>query len=292
MRNFIRTVFIILLVLSVLCGCAGKEAESPALEWKWEADPSGHWKIYENGEKSDFGEHDFNEISVCTVCGIESIEWNNGIISINAFDEEKNVTFSKNYKNGEIVAEYEIGYNEDGTERLIYSSEINPDGLKMITEYDESGRSVKAQFFYPDGTPHHESVYEYANPDGGMSFERYTDYEEKRIFEYGYDEKGDWISYTVYRLDTGSFVSGQTFEYEYDSEGRKICQRTFEKDDLREEIFFGYYEDAEGVHCYRSKYIYYIIEDFIKGHYTVTEYNKDGEEISQESYDSLGNKIG
>ena len=159
---------------------------------------------------------------------------------------------------------------------------------------NEFGEVEERISYSADGEILSEEYFEYTSSEDGtryLSFEKYCDHKEIRIFENTYNESGDWLSYTVYRLDTGSLISEEFYEYEYDSEGRKIYKKALKNGELTEEFFYDFYEDGEGIQTYCSKYIHYIRDQHVNGHYTVTEYDKYGNTISESSYDSLGNKI-
>ena len=344
MKKFIKTLFIFIIALAVLCGCAG-ELSGSKYESEWDRDLEEHWKTDENGEKTELGKHEFDDYDVCYTCGCQIYDWGDGRFSVNNFDKNGNIlrstsyeangdTFeyfvdydengnrisSKNYENGELSMEekyttasngkviptyyvlyypngekYEWIYDSKGNQIPLSQTFFNEEGNKMEYKYNEYGQRIEKKCYSTEGEILSESYNEYSLAEDGtfyLSFTSYSDYEAIRIFEYTYNELGDWTSYTVYRLDTHSFVSGKTYEYEYDEEGRKIYKKTIENGDLREEFFYDFYEDAEGLQSYCSKYIFYIIEQFTKGHYCITTYDKSGNVLSEVSYDSLGNVIG
>ena len=296
MKKIISFALVLILLFS---GCVSNEPpESPKTpeppELPWEYNLEEHWKTDENGEKTEFGKHMFDNYHNCSVCKSQFYDFNDGRFSVSSFDENGKLSSSKYFENGELVSETEYAVNSDGNEIPVRTVYIHEDGNKIDSKLNEFGETSENVCYSPEGEILFENYYEYTFLEDGtyyLSFERYLDYKETRIFEYTYNKDGDWLSYTVYRLDTNSFVYGQIYEYEYDSEGRKIYRRALENGDIREEFFYEYYEDEEGLQSYCSKYIHYINDQHVKGHYTVTEYDKNGNVVSDSSYDSLGNKL-
>ena len=285
-----------LVLILLFCGCVNNEPtetpEPPELPWEYNLEE--HWKTDENGEKTEFGKHIFDNYHNCSVCKNQFYDFNDGRFTVSSFDENGKLDSSKYFENGEIVSETEYAVNSEGNEIPVRSVYIHENGEKVDSKLNEFGQIEESVYYSSDGEIIYESYCEYTLSEDGnyyLSFERLCHHKEIRIFEYSYNEAGDWLSYTVYRLDTHSFVSGETYEYEYDSEGRKIYKKSLRNGDINEEFFYDFYEDEEGLQSYCSKYIHYINDQHVKGHYTVTEYDKHGNVVSNSSYDSLGNKL-
>lgn len=314
MKKSVLLVFALILSLAVFGGCA-EENKQGIPEPKWERNAEEHWKTDENGKKTELGKHEIGHNNVCSVCGSSIISSEDGYLSINDYDENGNMTsctavdpdgtvydytyeykengksiFSKTYKNGELYMENEYAVDSDGNQISVNSVSYFEDGGKVEAKYNEYGETKESKLYSSEGELLYESVYEYSFLDDGtyyLSSELCQNYEEIRIFEYFYNERGDEISYSVYRLDNHNLVTASNYEYEYDEEGRKTYKKTLENGSLREEFFYENYEDEGELNSYCSKYIYYNPT----GNYSVYEYNELGETISTATYDTFGNKI-
>ena len=314
MKKYIGIMLVFIISLALFCGCA-KGSTNLASEPKWERNTEEHWKIDENGNKTELGKHELGNNNICAVCGSFIISTEDGYSSINNYDENGNMTsctvvdpdgtvyeyiyeypensesfFCKTYKNGELFMEDEYPVDSNGNQISISYVMYSEDGSKIEAECNEYGETAKAYEYSPEGELLSEIIYEYSYSDDGTrycSFDSCTNYQEIRIFEHHYNEFGDEISYTQYRLDNRNIISEEEYEYEYDEEGRKIYKKTLEHKSMREEFFYENCENEEGPYSYCSKYIYHNQT----GYYTVYEYNELGETISETNYDTFGNKI-
>ena len=290
MKKIVFHIFVLILALFVLCGC--ENTVPPELPWEYNLEE--HWKTDENGEKIDFSEHQLDSNLVCSVCKSRIFKWDDGSSTIHKYDENGNTVSSKTYRNGEVISESEYAIGSNGNSFPARSVFFNDNGEKIDLKSNEFDQVVEGVCYSADGEILYEEYFEYTFSEDGtyyLSFEKYCDHKEIRIFENTYNESGDWLSYAVYRLDTGSLIFEETYEYEYDGEGRKIYKKALKNGELTEEFFYDFYEDGEDIQTYCSKYIHYIRDQHVNGHYTVTEYDKYGNTISESSYDSLGNKI-
>ena len=63
MKKVILLTFVLILVLSVLCGCENNA--SPELLWEYNFEE--HWRTDENGEKTESGKHQLDSQDICSV---------------------------------------------------------------------------------------------------------------------------------------------------------------------------------------------------------------------------------
>lgn len=290
MKKLLMLAFALIFVLAVLSGCSKSEEQGAVIpEEIWDSDPFEHWQNGENGEKLNLGAHETGNEPVCTICGCIINDLGGGNYSINGYDKEGNMISFKEYQNGKLFLESELTADKDGNFVTTYSVLYDPDGSKIVTKYSENGDILEGMGYFPDGSLYFEDKYEYAVSDEGFRYLKsslYTDYVEELKFESVYNEYEDCITYTTYGL-SGIMIRTQESEYEYDEEGRKVYGKTTEYKRLKNEYFFDYYEDENGIQSYCCKEIYY---NEMGGH-TVFEYDQNGEILSETSYDPYGNKV-
>lgn len=188
-------------------------------------------------------------------------------------------------------------YNEyeDIVSIVIYDKDNNKiyDAYMEYT-YFENG-TVKLSKLYLDGILTKEEEYEVEekyDEDGMYSVEHYlvirTTYDEdgEKTVE-TYSKNGDLISEIKYDKDNNE-IENLYWEYIYDENGNLKCDRFYVNGFLSEENEYAviYYEDGN-FDSYLAVNTYYY-ED---GDKYVTEYNEDGQEIREITYDKDGNII-
>ena len=301
------------------CACADETSETEVItgipEGAWDRNIEEHWKTDENGEIIYSGEHQFNESTACEICGCEIIDWGDGSYDISDYDGYGNIRRSTLYENGEVVGDsvYEYFYNDYGNillssrydngtlvEECSYS--VNTEGYSVLTgsvtyftdgtkseyEYNEDGEIKNEHAYSAEGYLLFDSTYEYELASDGTSYLSKlteTDQIEEKIFEYVYNENGDFVTYTEYDFYNAVLYT-EEHEYEFDDEDRKTYHKTVVNGVIAEEIFFAYHEEEYGWWSYYDKQIVYN-ED---GSYTVYRYDENDELLSEESFDSNGNK--
>ncbi|MBQ7937462.1 MAG: hypothetical protein IJ283_03055 [Oscillospiraceae bacterium] len=219
-------VFIMILILALMfSGCNAEKPETdlpeisaplndaeitePSESLPWERDPEKHWKTNENGEKLEEGEHDFDDLGICSFCRCEVTE-NNGapviyvpdshgnyvcktfynsdgkiydeIISEFEYDENKNKIFEKTYPNpeyrndGEIfptesfTAEFEYEKDSSGLYYISKIKTVYADGSSVLEEYIDSRNVSSTLYFDADGTMETELLYEYSLDENGNKY--------------------------------------------------------------------------------------------------------------------------
>ena len=119
-------------------------------------------------------------------------------------------------------------YNDEGKtlENITYKDETDTNiSNRTVYTYDEKGNGTLVTQYNGNGEVTHLSTTTYDN--NGKKLEHVSEWFEERMIEqsqrdiYRYNEHGDCIEMNLYKLD-GTLKNSFTFNYEYDSNGKKI----------------------------------------------------------------------
>ena len=316
----LKKFFILVLALMlVLSACSANEPEVPEVpeDATWDRNFSEHWINGENGEKLNVGEHELDEIWLCSVCGSEIIDWGDGFFdvynyddqgnlerhssyssdgeciddyqNIFEYDESGNVIYLKVYQNGSICGESEFSYSSEGWTYESRCTTYYSTGNYSVEEYDENGNALLFQGFDAEANLVAESINSFATHPDGYEYLAKTiskDYETGSESVYQYNEHGD-LTYLWEYDSVNDTYSEETHEYAYDEEGRRSYMKSWLDGVLQSEIYFGFAEDESGWWSYYETEIVYS-ED---GSYTVTKHNENDELLSKVHYDANGNPV-
>ncbi len=163
-------------------------------------------------------------------------------------DEKGDLIGEKVYQDGELWQEMKYASGNDGTEDYLYITEMvnyAEDGSRTVEVYDENGETVKELGYDAEG-------------------KKLYDYELKYI----YDRAANLTA--IEKIENGEVK--QEVEYEYNSDGDLISEKTYEGEKLIKES-------------------QYITTDEFTYESKVVVYNEDGTTTVQE-YDEYGELIG
>ena len=228
----------------------------------WECDAKEHWMLCEDGEKMNAQAHALDDLSVCTVCGAEIIDWGDGSYDVCVIDQY-----------GEFTRW--ASYDSEGN--------LTSDSRNEIT-YDENGNKTFMKS-YTDGV-HSADVY-YAMGKNGVYEAKYIDYDEDgSYFTNEYNEDSELILACTYDA-SGKEIYRDTYEYAEDEDGKRETVKEYENGRLVFEILsYAVYSEEGYTERYPAKTVDYN-ED---GSKIVTEYEADGSKITFE-YDANGNLV-
>ena len=176
---------LLLILLAALLTAAFATAEEPAMPtFQWQRDAQKHWQT----SPADAQPHTLDELSVCTVCGCELLDWGDGSVDVYDYDEYGNCTrytcidsdgvitleivHALTYENGLLVMDREF-YDGVFLCETIYAGDHipvkmttwNDDGTISINEYDEHGNCVHAYILAADGTVDFETISEFVETE-------------------------------------------------------------------------------------------------------------------------------
>ena len=304
----IKFIVIFMIIALVLSGCSFSEKAV------WDRDPSEHWQISKTGEKTNVGEHEFDEEGFCTVCKSKIIIQINGNIDVCNYDENGNqirlTSFPPgNYNPWEYITEYE--YDENGE---VSQSKTYCNG-ELCETFERNGETVQQDYYYDDGS-HQLSIiypgylgntiikqwYSY-DPDGNVSYESYT--------ESLLDENGEAYlhktSETIYSTETkiisesnafmhpvsvekydfdGNLIDDYDYAYEYGEENLIIYEGIYRQGKIYKEHFSRVITEGEGL----VNQPYKEVTHHENGYYII-EYDDMGNVSSETHYDPEGNVI-
>ena len=250
MKKLIPLLAALLLVFSA---CA-EDAVLPA--FAWEHDGENHWQLDDAGAIHSLGAHTFSdEISRCTVCGCDVLDWGDGTFDVTDYDEYDNVLRYASFTDG--VKAYErihcLTLNEDGLalrdveyingvrfcERIYTVSDEdeqipvtqtvwNDDGTTSVSYYDEYGNCIRNAIFEADGSVSFETLSEFALNDYGWYYECKTisRFNTGESFYRETNQYGDTTRSRNTNAD-GTAWSDWTAEYEY-LNGIKVWRKQYE----------------------------------------------------------------
>jgi len=269
----------------------------------WDRSPAEHWKLCEQGESFDVGEHTLGDDLVCTVCGSEVWLYDDGSADIynyndlgewtrmTNFDTEGNITedirwdyeYNANgnpikiscYYNDVLTDATEFVYDTDGStviSRLV--STYYDDGTHSYAEYNENEEYILFQEFDENGTETHRIENEYALDADGNSYilreNHFTMGVHDLIIEY--NQYGDDVLFREMD-ETGGTINEMTHEYTYDDEGHMEYAKFFVNSALVQESFYTFVDNDFGGYTAETKIIYYY-ED---GTYEETYYSEEND---------------
>ena len=316
----LKKFFILVLALMlVLSACSANEPEVTEVpeDATWDRNFSEHWINGENGEKLNVGEHELDEIWLCSVCGSEIIDWGDGFFdvynyddqgnlerhssyssdgeciddyqNIFEYDESGNVIYLKVYQNGSICGESEFSYSSEGWTYESRCTTYYSEGNYTVEEYNENGSNLFFRDFDAEGNLVTESINDFAPDQYGYEYlakSTTTDYSTGFEYINQYNEHNDLTRIEEYD-DAKNLIHDESREYEYDEEGRRSHVKTYLGGVITSEVIFGYAEDESGWWSYYDTEITYS-ED---GSYTVCKYNENDELLSKVHYDANGNPV-
>ena len=304
--------------MMLLFGAAALAEHTHAPAEMWDRDLKEHWhNCLTCGEKLEAQAHEMSN-ETCTLCGSEIWLFDDGMgdvtnynvygdytrttsyeadgtISYDAsfeyeYDADGVLLFSKQYDSGVLVEEITYTLNDDGERQFVKQIGYNDDGTLSVNEYDKNGNVVKALLYDAQGKVVYQDITEYAlsSVDGYYYVAKRTS-----TFEDGSgsvtvnNEYSDRISIVYYRAD-GSVDFRFDHEYEYDNQGRKLKEKVFYNGTLQEETDYAVYEDENGWWTNPVTSIYY--EE--GGAQTVTVYDENGDEVTNDENETLEESVG
>ena len=281
-----------------------------------------HWHACECGEKLDLAAHKLGEDLVCTDCGLEVLAQDDGYVDVtmydeygnlvslfsydpdgnilwseecvNDYDELGNIVYSEYFVDGVLVSCDEYKLDEDGMP-VHFSTSYYYEGELNYMEYDANGELVYYAHHDLDGKITSESWYEYAENDEGDSYacQMISVEETGEKIEAGYTQYEDVTFRRIYDAD-GNLISDETWEYEYDEEGKREWVKKYDNGVLTWEVTnYAEHTDEWGTRTrYAETYIEYyedgsklVIFNGTNGEpETETLYNADGSVASVRSY--------
>jgi len=314
------TALICTLAVIAPAGCSSPEPAAPVhthapLEG-WDRNATEHWHNCECGEKLDTAAHELDDLSSCTVCGSEIIDWGDGTFDVYNYDENGSTVRGSSFsRGGELLQEYiyereydaegnpvtekvftdgvltsEVGYttDENGTWQTGYT-DYYEDGGKTVVEYDFEGNITHAQHYNADGTMASESFSEYAYDDNGNSYEAScTEVDadgSKWLAEYNQYE--DVTLRQAWDAD-GTLRYTETFEYGYNEEGKEDWRKEYQDGRLVYEILnYVTVIEEDGW----SRFPENTVEYFENGTKMALHYNSEGNDDRKIWYDVEGNVV-
>ena len=306
------------LAAALLAGCGtqtGADGHKHTAQGDWDFNGKEHWNICECGEKMDAAEHKLGDDLICSGCGAEVWEMDDGSVDVNVYDQYGNTQRCVSFDaEGNIVSEShcEFEYTDEGTvTRMIFYSDgvlqsddiyepngygeytlakstMYYDGGCTVNEYDEYGNMVHMADTDEAGNVEAESWYEYAmDADGGFYESKYTErLPEGGKLEAQYNPMGD-IIVRVWYDDADNETRVDTWEYEYNEAGQDMWQKQYTDGVLVYEITgYGEYSNSE----FSMRYPECIIEYYEDGTRLEQKYGSNGEIETETSY-SVGGDV-
>lgn len=302
------------LAAALLAGCGGGHKHTAQGDWDWNG--KEHWNICECGEKMDAAAHKLGDDMVCTKCGAEVWQMDDGSADVysydqfgntqryacfdaegnmvsesryeNEYDDAGNLLSARFYSDGVLQNEDTYEANANG-EYVLVKSTMYYDGGCTVNEYDEYGNMVHMADTDEAGNVEAESWYEYAmDADGGFYESKYTErLPEGGKLEAQYNILGD-ILVRVWYDEAGNETRVDTWDYGYNDEGREAWQKQYTDGVLVYEITgYGEYSNSE----FSMRYPECIIEYYEDGTRLEQKYGSNGEVETETSYSATGDVV-
>ena len=310
MKKYLSLLSACLIFITVFTACS---SHSHTADENWYVDLENHRSICaECGEQIKTEPHEFDEEGCCAVCGATLFDFGDGTYSIMSYDSQGGINFDGYYDgDGNLLSSrryvneyYEDGYvksistyeydpliygdseimtgkdrylvcenSEYGEAYLDESTAYNADGSGYTTKFAENGDIITYTEFDAEGNSTSSSRYEYEYDENGerLYMAVYTDdkldYEE---FSVAVPNSSSAITKQILYNADGLVLSLYEYDYEFDSEGNT----------LRHTAYLNGVIDWENIYEYSDGCTYLAIE---------TDYDENGELISEIHYDADGN---
>ena len=306
------------LAAALLAGCGtqpGADSHKHTAQGGWDWNGKEHWKTCECGEKMDAADHKLGDAMVCTKCGAEVWEFEDGSADVYSYDQygntqryanfdaEGNMVSESRYENeyddagnllsarfySDGVLQNEDTYVENNGEFILAKSTMYYDGGCTVNEYDEYGNMVHMSDTDEAGNVEAESWYEYTmDPDGGFYESKYTErLPEGGKLEAQYTPMGD-IIVRVWYDEAGNETRVDTWEYEYNEAGQDEWQKQYTDGVLVYEITgYGEYSNSE----FSMRYPECIIEYYEDGTRLEQKHGSNGEIETETAYSAGGDVV-
>jgi len=239
----IKQLFLSVLTLFVLIGCAEKSKENSA-EISTGNDLTGvnlnrkvksikhitYMAIKKSGEVTKGREVGNTFMSIYDMNG-KLIETNNSFLNIKKiykYDVNGNIIELSIYSNGELTQECIIKYDEDGNKIEEGCNYTNGEFSNKTTyKYDNKGNEIEKKFFNDRETTNTEK-HKYDKKGNKIESKTYFNGElvNKTIFKY--DEKGNRIEANTTLYSNREEFSFKTTTYKYDEKGNDIENNTYD----------------------------------------------------------------
>ena len=292
MKKMIALLLALMMLLLTACGSTPAtdvpETEAPGVSTEapteapeeeavqaWQVDTENHWHLDSEANPIDVGAHDGD---FCSVCGAEILDFGDGEIWVQMYNDYGDTTLSMILRGNEVVEDYryDYTYDEEGywetlkeyrfgmlVTDILYQTLVLDDGWvtseKLTTTYfEEGGWMVKE---YDDNG---DAIKEWKYDADGNEIYAYTVFTE-------YDDNGYVTSVTKC---AGDVVMEKTV-YEYNEFGEYTAIRYYEGDRLTMEELYTSYEMDDFTYSYCCKTVSYGAD----GTETVTEFDEYGNVI-------------
>lgn len=270
----------------------------------WDRDAVQHWKLDENGSKTDIADHVLDDVT-CTICGSDVWVYEDGMADVVNYDDHDNLirytgydadgtvqsdmvyvyTYDANgamtheamYLNGVLSEEITYRVNAEGESVRQQQSFWYEDGTTGVNEFDINDNMVKSVTYDADGKELNVVNSEFAvNEDGYWYETKRTENNGENVLVSEFNSYSDLISWNVYSL-TGELETNHCTAYSYDEDGNMLSATFYMDGVLISKAVYRY--DEEGWRRMESETMYN--ED---GSYTVYTYDENEEIISEQTY--------
>lgn len=266
------------LALCLLLGACGQTPGKPSGHvHTWAADLDNHWTECDCDEPVTAEPHDLDEEGTCTDCGAIVIDWGDGTVTVEFYDDEGDTRSHVLYdSDGGVMAEWrwEKEYDEEGVllrkleyqddflarEHIYQPCENGRDGVFLAEQiyhhkdsswytetYDELGDLVCGNSYDADGNLNWQDTYEYERDDEGnvLYSAHYTDGVIVNDYWYfvGPDGKVYEEAMTIYDADGNPEIFSESM-HEFDDEGRLIYRGKSTNGVMEWEMYFEVAEDG------------------------------------------------
>ena len=304
------------LAAALLAGCGQSGGHKHVAQGDWDWNGTEHWNICECGKQMDIGAHKLGEDLLCTKCGVEVWEMDDGSADVyaydqygnirryacfdpegnmisesrneNEYDDAGNLLASRFYSDGVLQNEDIYAPNADG-EYVITKSTMYYEGGCTVNEYDENGNMVYVSDTDEAGNVESEAWYEYAMNDDGEYYEsKLTEHlPEGGKLEAQYNPQGDIIG-RIWYDENDNVTREDTWEYEYNEDGQELWQKQYTDGVLVYEIT-GYAEFSSPE--YSMRYPETVIDYYEDGTRLVTAHGSNGEVETETTYGANGDVL-
>lgn len=283
---------------------------------EWVADLENHWQVCNDcGEVFDTEAHTMNESEICEVCSKAVFDYGDGTYGVISYDEQGALSEDAGYDaDGELIYRYRyvFEYYEDGNVKSEKDYVYDPAGygeeeilmsesVYLYCENTEFGEVYQAESttYYEDGSSTYMECAENGEIIRSVEYDAEGNESSVSRYEYERDEQGyrtymalyvdEVLSYEEYYMSTpecseivtkqvsydenGEPWSTSEYKYEFDDEGNLLYQAAYMDEVLDWETF--YEADEEG--------FMYLAKE--------TDYDENGELVSEINYDAYGNEI-
>ena len=255
--NSFKKILALLLCGVMLCSLAAcGDGGDKDTKKQWKMDKENHWTESKDGKRDEVAAHTFDINGFCTVCNALMTTETDGSLNLQTFNEKGDISSWVGYDAaGEQDTDRQYEYKYDIAGNKEEAKVYNNGALELEATY---GKDINGEDYIAEQTAY--------NDDGSKSYTKSNEHNDT-VEEITYDTEGE-------------VETSRRYEYEYDENNLTTHLNIYENEMLIEDCTYNYDKNGDTYPCKRIEY-------WLDGSITTTEYDENGEVLSEVYYDAL-----